>query len=99
MVRSNSEARREFFHLVEQIRAEDKYFDYSRLEVTSRLAEDSRITVECDHNTTSESGPEEVPLELCIARRRKHWSAALMMHRICIDRVDWLPSYPCEDGT
>lgn len=85
--------------MVEQVRAEDKYFNHSRLEVANRLSDEDRIQIECDHDTSSEVGPEEIPLKLFVARRRKFWSAALMMHGICIDRVDWLPSYPCEDGT
>lgn len=99
MVRSKGESGRDFLHLVEQIKADDKYFNYSRLEVVNRIASEGLADLECEHGTSSEAGAVDVPLRLYLKSRRKYWSAALMLHGIRIDGIDWLPSFPCEDGT
>jgi hypothetical protein len=99
MVRSKGEPGKDYRHLIEQIRAEQKYFNYSRLEVAARVNAERVADIECEHPTMSESGPVDVPLRLVVARRRKYWSVALMLHGMRVDGIDWLPSYPCEDGT
>jgi hypothetical protein len=99
MVRSKGESERDFLHLVEQVKLEDKYFNYSRLEVANEIAANGVAELECEHGTSSENGPVDVPLRLYLKSRRKYWSAALMMHGIRVDGIDWLPLYPCEDGS
>jgi hypothetical protein len=97
MVRSNGESGRDFFHLVDQIRAEVKYFNYGRLEVGKVLATEGQADLESELTTMSEHGPVNIPLRLFLKRRKRYWSVALLLHGMRVDGIDWLHSYPCED--
>lgn len=99
MVRSKGEPGRDFLYLMEQIKLEDKYFNYSRLEVANKIGSDGVAELECEHSTSSENGLIDVPLKLFIKTHRKRWAAALLLNQIRIDGIDWLPRFPCKDGS
>lgn len=101
MVRSKDEngRARVLFHLVEQIRAEDKYFNISLSELSRKLADEGQYEVNWEHETVDVDGTTQVTnLRLNLARRGPTWAAALKLHRIRIDGIDWLRRYDDPDG-
>jgi len=105
MVRSKHEGdllrERELFHLVEQIRGEEKYFDVSRSELVRRLTAARSHEEYCDHDTTDHDGATVSPmLRVNLAARGPGlFSASLKLHKICIDQIDYETIFDLPDGS
>lgn len=85
----------DYFHLVDQIRGEEKYFDIAIGEIERSLeAPTKQYKVECLHDLT-DLGEQGREVTLCLHVRCSDgclaWTAALIMHGIRIDGVDWEP--------
>lgn len=102
MVRSKGErtAGRSFFHLVEQIRAEDKYFNVSRGELADKLGRDKYCEIVSEHETEDTDRATVFPvLRLNLAVRGPRWSASLKLHKIRVDGIDWHRTFDAPDGS
>jgi hypothetical protein len=93
---------RPLFDFVEQIRAAQKYFDVSRLELKRQLLVEGKCDVTGEHDVIDEANHSvTTELRLNIAARDDHpesWTVALKLHGVRIDGIDYEPRFRTIDG-
>jgi hypothetical protein len=105
MVRSKGEAEiptgREFFHLVERIRSEQKYFDISRDEIETELYAGDSCEAYCSHEMDDNGEVVYPELRLNVKRRKqgRRWSVALKLHDTRIDGIDFESKFDLPNGS
>jgi hypothetical protein len=94
--------RRPLFDFVDQIRAAQKYFDVSRLELQRALLVNGKCDVSSEHDVVDESNQTvTTELRLNISARdevTESWSMALKLHGIRIDGIDYEAKFRTVDG-
>lgn len=91
---------REFFHLVEHIVAEEKYFEVSRQEIARELARCGEFGIEGYIDLTDDGEEVSIPVELRISYRngRSGWHIVLLLHKERIDGIDFEQRYTDMEG-
>lgn len=90
----------DYFHLVEQIMAEEKYLPLSRTEVQRSLELDHEFSFQLDHHTREPDGTESVvPIKLGIRAKDGHraWVMTVLLHDIRVSCIDWEAEYDVRD--
>ena len=92
---------RNLFHLVEQIRSVEKYFDISRQEIERELRSSSSYENYCQSELDDRGKLVFADLRLNIRCKggATTWSVSLKLHRIRIDGIDHEPKFKAVDGS
>jgi hypothetical protein len=105
VVRSKGESPREardLFHLVEHIRATEKYFDCSRDEIERELIAEGYYEVYSDLEIDADGEKAVAKLRLNLtgaSASSQRWAIALKLHDVRIDGIDYEPRFLCADGS
>jgi hypothetical protein len=91
---------RDYFHLVAQIIAEDKYFDVSLAEIERQLDYSGKFRFESESLLDNEGTEVTIPIRLYIGYTNgpEGWSVALVLHNVRVDCIDWEAKYRGIDG-
>lgn len=92
---------RNLFHLVPQIRGEEKYFDVSRQEIERELRSSGNYEnySQCELDDGGTPVTAKLRLNISCKGGAPTWSVALKLHSIRIDGIDHEPRFRASDGT
>jgi len=91
---------KDYFNLVTQIVADEKYFDISQAEIERQLAHSGKFKFESEIILDDEGLEVTIPIHLHVGYTNgpEGWSVALVLHNERIDCIDWESRYHDPDG-